>query len=188
MVGLVRLHQRICKPDHSLLPQRSSIGKTASSHISKGQECSPSVTVLFQKFDHMLGCLVIVRDNVLNTASQSRLYRHLILFFYPDQVCHYPVNTRTPLLLLHHSSNTVSISLIPLCDVFQRFQSGFLPVISCLTDLHLSVLILQQLSDGNHFLLRLLIGLIQLIHLPADLLVFSLMLFYNFLLFRFITF
>ena len=143
--GILRTcsYQFTGKPDHSRLLQRIPLGKTTSSiDTVKWKERSTAETVFLQKFDHMLGSLFIVCDNVLNTSAKSRLNGDLILLVYLDQICYNTLNSRYSVLLFHYTADTVSVSVIALCNIFQRFQPGSLTVICTLADFHLAVLFL----------------------------------------------
>ena len=108
-------------------------------HTGKRQECSSSVFILLQKTDQLLGCLLIVCDNILDTASQSRLNGCLIFLFYFKNICHNAPDTRHPFFLFHDPADTVAVSVITFCNIPQGFQPGCLPVISSLTHFQLLV-------------------------------------------------
>ena len=76
------------------------------------KECHPAVPVFFQKFDHFLGCLLGIRDYILNRSSESSLHGKFI--FFPDfhDIGYSTDDTRISLLLLHHPLDAESISLI----------------------------------------------------------------------------
>ena len=90
----------------------------------------------------MLGSLLIVCNNVLDTSAKSCLDGNLVLLIYLDQICHNALNPRHPVFLLHNTADTVSISVITLGNILQRFQPGSLAVVRALADLHLAVLLL----------------------------------------------
>ena len=106
-------------------------------HAGQRQERSPSIFILFQKSNHFLGCIFVVCNDILNAAAQSRLNSCLIAFFHLQKVCHNTPDAGYLLLLFHNPTNTISVSIITLCNITQRFQSGSLSVISCLPHLQL---------------------------------------------------
>ena len=93
---------------------------TDTAHREKG--CT-SITVLFQKFNHHLGSLFIICNDILDTSAKCCLNSDLIIFVYLDQICNNALDSRNTFLLLHNSPDTVSVSIITLRNISERIQT-----------------------------------------------------------------
>ena len=136
-------YKRICCSDNTRFTQDIFLRKaTTSTDIGKRKESCPSVAVLLQKADHTLRSLFMICNNILDTATKCCLDSNFIIFLYMNNIGNYAPDTRFTAFLLHNATDTVTVTIIPLCNVAERFQTGCLPVICSLSDFHLRILFL----------------------------------------------
>ncbi len=140
LVLLLRLNQGTRKTQSTRLFQGFLPGKIITSpYAGKWKKGGPPQLILFQIADKLLGCLLIVRDNILNIASKSRLDGCLILLIHLDNIRHNAENPRRPFLALHHFADTVAVAVIPLRQIPKRLKLGGFPVKCGLSNLQLLI-------------------------------------------------
>ena len=67
---------------------------TSGTYAAHGKKGRTSITILFQKFDHGFGGLLIICNNILNAPTKSCLDSDLIIFVYLDQICDNTLDSR----------------------------------------------------------------------------------------------
>ena len=82
--------------------------------------------ILFQKADHFLGGLLILRHDILDISAQRRLDCNLVLLLHLNNVRYNSEKLRITAFLLHNLADAVAVSVITLRNVSKRFQSGLL--------------------------------------------------------------
>ena len=128
----------IRRSDHSRLFQRfRSADSITRTNTCKRKKCCTSKLILLKELNHPLSSIFITGNNILDTSAKCSLNRNLILLFYFDEICNNTEKSRFLVLVVHDTPNAVSISIITLCNIFQRLQSGLLPVIRSLADTEL---------------------------------------------------
>ncbi len=156
---LLHMDQRIGQADDALLLQRLLIPDTGiSMHTGQRKKSRPPEFIFFQKLDHPFCRFLGIRHHVLDTAAQRGLDGDLIFLFHLDDIRHDPKEPRLPVPVCHHLSDAVSIAVVPLGNIFQRFQTGGFPVVGGLPQAELFLLLIQL----SLVLLDLLLGLLDL--------------------------
>ena len=140
-------YQLVRRADHARLAKGFCPGKSLSPmNRCQWKESCTSIPVLLQITNHFFCSLFVCSNDILDTASKCDLHRSLIFFIYFDQISHNPQDFRLTAFLLHHTTDTVPITIVTLRKVPQRLQTRVLPVISilpvsqvfiCLSDLFL---------------------------------------------------
>ena len=128
-VFCVALYQFIGNANDTRFSDRILIFRIALClHTGQWQKRCTAISVLFQISDHFFCSCFIFCYNILNTATQCRLNRCLVLFFYLNQIRYNTQNSFVTAFLFHNPANTVSISVITLRNIPQRIQSGLILV------------------------------------------------------------
>ena len=144
---------------------------TSGTYAAHGKKGRTSITILFQKFDHGFGSLLIICNNILNAPTKSCLDSDLIIFVYLDQICDNTLDSRNTFFLFHNSPDTVSVSIIALRDISERIQPGCLSVIGCLFCFQLCVLFLQLFLNLHHTQIQMFTFLIGIFNLGCNLII-----------------
>ena len=133
-------------------------------HGRQGKEGGSPVVPLFQVINQIFGCILIVCDNILEAAAERGFDGRLVFLIGLDQIRNHAMNPRIVFLLLHDLFDAVSVPLVPLGDIAERFQSGGLSVKGCLSDFQLLILPVQP----DFQLLQLFLCLFDLLSLPVS--------------------
>ena len=111
-------YKRICCSDNTRFTQDIFLRKaTTSTDIGKRKESCPSVAVLLQKADHTLRSLFIICNNILNTSSKCCLNSDLIFLIDLNDIRYNTDQTFLTFFIRHYLSDTVTISVIALCNI-----------------------------------------------------------------------
>lgn len=122
-----RPDQGVGKADDASLLQRPHHRKSLpAANGRKRQEGRTAGLFSFQKADHPLCGALVVRHDVLDAAAEGRLNGRLIFRLRFDQIRNNADEPRLTVLLLHHAFDAAAEALIPLCQIRQRIQPGFL--------------------------------------------------------------
>ena len=132
VVFCVVFHQCAGKSDYSVFLQNARLFDPASSFYgSQRQKRSSSEPVFFQIGNHSLGRFIVAGNNILYVSSKRRLDCRFIHFIHFDQIRYDAEKTVFFVFLLHYFSNAVSVSVVTLRNIFQRFQTRKNPVVLC---------------------------------------------------------
>ena len=117
------MNESIGKPDHTLLVQGFRIPDAAPRfHAGERKKCGAAELILLQKCNHPLCSVLIVCYDILDTSAKSCLDRDLVFLIYLDNISDYSDQAFFFLLVRHHFSDTVSVPVVALGNIFERFQ------------------------------------------------------------------
>ena len=109
--------------------------------MSRARICS------FQKVNHGLRSVLIIRDDILDTAAKSSLHCSFIFLIGLDQISHNSPDSRVFLLFVPSPAGYCCRSRHTARLDFSGIPAVKLPCGTLSTDLHLPVLFRQQLLD-----------------------------------------
>ena len=117
----ITVHQFGSKADDALILQYFCLLEVATTiHTGNRKEGCTTQMILLQEINHALRCLFILGNNVLDVTAKSGLNGNLVLLLYVNQVCNNAMDTGILVLLLHNGTNTLTVSVITLCNILQR--------------------------------------------------------------------
>ena len=145
----------------------------AGAHRADGQKCGAAEAVVAQVFDHALGVLVALDDDVLQSAAQHHVDGALQLFRHFDQLRHHAVHARRAALagVEQHLLDRVLVALVVVLHLHEQFEAriGALALAHDGVDALGELLALLRgsahlLDGGGHFALKARLALAFLLH------------------------
>lgn len=98
---------------------------SAAMHTCQRKKCCPSEFITLKEINHTLGCIFIICNNILNTSSKRCLNSDLIRPFIDLNDIRYNTDqTFLTFFIRHYLSDTVTISVIALCNILLMTPDG----------------------------------------------------------------
>ena len=154
-VFFISLHKRIGSSYNTGLIQHISlIQPTPSTDVGKRKKCSTSESILLQETDHTFGCLFVICNDILYASTQCCFDGNFVILLYMDDISYNTFDTGFPAFLFHDTANAVPVTIVAFSNIFQRFQTGCLSMISGLSNFHLGILFFKFILQFLDFTIQ----------------------------------
>ena len=149
-VPVVTAHKAVRKTDHSRFLQHICILEfLRPSEVIKREESRSSRFFPLEELYHASGSFRVLSHDVLDISSQSHFDRCLVFFVCFEKIRHYADDALFRAAVLHDFPDASAKSFIPLGQVDQRVETGFLLMVSQLAGAQLLIFISQSLFHAG---------------------------------------